>query len=834
MTAQVRSLWARQNVALVVVAALAALFAVAGCTGTAPPTNTVPADVILYDAANYSGNTTVISSSTPDLSRVGWSGRISSLRIQGGLSIAVYSQPNYTGTCDTFVGHDPDLGNDRIGDQRIASIRLFHNCSGIVADPVVVDIRAVTGETDQIQCPAGYVKRDTNLNEGTAGEVIYLCLQYASRADAGDSAFTGLMEYVGWTRPTFACTNLELEPAPTPVPVDLNKGTGGELIYLCYFTKAQGHVLGVDGRPLRDVDFVVTDSTLDADHQLAVCATRFEDVEDFATSSATLDSNPVNAFDRDLNDSAGGKVIYACAMNYDLPLPIATPDLTPPAISFAGAAEPGAAGWNKPPVTLRWNCSDPGGVVAPQVTQTLLAEGKQQSATATCEDLAGNLASATQTDIDIDGTPPTIGFVDRTQPNKNGWNNTDVTVRWNCADALSGPVRAVEVESVTTDGANQSATGSCADLAGNTVSDPQTGINVDKTAPLLTGSVAPAPSASGWSSGAVTVHWTCDDGGGSGLDGDCPADSTVTGEGAGLSASQSISDRAGNQTTTSVPVNIDRTPPAISGPSLTPPAGASGWNNGDVTVTWACSDDLSGVPAPATSQLVTGEGDDLSATGTCEDRAGNPASETVTGIRIDRTAPVLTVWATTPDGTPYAPGTWTNKAVTVTFSCADELSGVATVTAPQTLRADGGDQHVDGVCEDNAGNRTEASFEHIDIDQTAPVLACGANPATLSPPDHTLVPVNVSVRATDDLSGPGPYSLLKVTSNEPDKGLGGADLPGDIQGFVVGTADLDGLLRAERSDTGAGRVYALTYRGTDAAGNAATCQATVTVPVKSP
>ena len=50
---------------------------------------------------------------------------------------------------------------------------------------------------------------------------------------------------------------------------------------------------------------------------------------------------------------------------------------------------------------------------------------------------------------------------------------------------------------------------------------------------------------------------------------------------------------------------------------------------------------------------------------------------------------------------------------------------------------------------------------------------------------------------------------------------------------MVGTPGVDGLLRAERSDTGVGRVYTLTYRGTDAAGNTATCQATVTVPVNA-
>jgi hypothetical protein len=39
-------------------------------------------------------------------------------------------------------------------------------------------------------------------------------------------------------------------------------------------------------------------------------------------------------------------------------------------------------------------------------------------------------------------------------------------------------------------------------------------------------------------------------------------------------------------------------------------------------------------------------------------------------------------------------------------------------------------------------------------------------------------------------------------------------------------------LRAERDETGTGRIYTVTYRVTDACGNASTGSATVTVPVQ--
>lgn len=45
-----------------------------------------------------------------------------------------------------------------------------------------------------------------------------------------------------------------------------------------------------------------------------------------------------------------------------------------------------------------------------------------------------------------------------------------------------------------------------------------------------------------------------------------------------------------------------------------------------------------------------------------------------------------------------------------------------------------------------------------------------------------------------------------------------------------GSADVDGQLRVERSDSGAGRIYTLTYEGADYAGNTASCNTVVAVP----
>jgi len=52
---------------------------------------------------------------------------------------------------------------------------------------------------------------------------------------------------------------------------------------------------------------------------------------------------------------------------------------------------------------------------------------------------------------------------------------------------------------------------------------------------------------------------------------------------------------------------------------------------------------LSGAVSPTVSQTISTEGVNISATGTCFDNAGNSASNTQGGIKIDKTAPSLSL-----------------------------------------------------------------------------------------------------------------------------------------------------------------------------------------------
>ena len=99
--------------------------------------------------------------------------------------------------------------------------------------------------------------------------------------------------------------------------------------------------------------------------------------------------------------------------------------------------------------------------------------------------------------------------------------------------------------------------------------------------------------------------------------------------------------------------------------------------------------------------MLSSEGANQSAGGTCTDAAGNSASTTVTGINIDLTAPTAVA-----NASPAANGAgWNNSDVTVTFSATEALSGLDSCSAPATVTGEGSNQTSgSGTCTDKAGN----------------------------------------------------------------------------------------------------------------------------------
>ncbi|HZR23530.1 MAG TPA: choice-of-anchor tandem repeat GloVer-containing protein [Vicinamibacterales bacterium] len=219
----------------------------------------------------------------------------------------------------------------------------------------------------------------------------------------------------------------------------------------------------------------------------------------------------------------------------------------------------------------------------------------------------------------------------------------------------------------------------------------------DTTPPTTTAALTPVPNAAGWNNDSVSVALSAIDPG-AGSSGvrqitysvsgaqSVPATSvagdtvTVPISAEGLSTLTFFAtDVAGNmEAANTLLVRVDRTAPTLEG-SRAPAANANDWTNTPVTVTFSCSDALSGVAfSNPDSVIVSAEGHGQSVDGTCSDVAGNEASTTVGDINIDITPPAISARAAA--ATLWPPN---GKLVAdvISGSVSDVLSGLDPATA---------------------------------------------------------------------------------------------------------------------------------------------------------
>ena len=125
-------------------------------------------------------------------------------------------------------------------------------------------------------------------------------------------------------------------------------------------------------------------------------------------------------------------------------------------------------------------------------------------------------------------------------------------------------------------------------------------------------------------------------------------------------------------------------------------------------------------------------------------------------------------------------------------------------------------------------------------DSTPPVITLIPNVnITYWPPDHSYQTVAVTdfvASASDDCDPTvniNSVYILKITSDEPENGAGDGNTLNDI---VIAAGCKTAQLRAERSVSGNGRVYTITFKVKDSSGNftTATAQVTVRASLNSP
>jgi hypothetical protein len=226
----------------------------------------------------------------------------------------------------------------------------------------------------------------------------------------------------------------------------------------------------------------------------------------------------------------------------------------------------------------------------------------------------------------------------------------------------------------------------------------------DTTPPVITPTVVGTVGTNGWYTSDVTVSWSVVDGQSS-ISSSSGCDSTtVDADTPGVTFTCSATS-AGGTDSKSVTITRDATAPTISG-SASPAANGAGWNKTDVTVSFSCGDGTSGVASCGPNTTLTDDGADQSVMGTAVDGAGNTSTATVSGIDIDKTAPVVSVTGVA-NGATYTLG----SVPLAGCSTSDALSGVKT-SATAGAPAGGPVGSVTVTCagaEDNAGNTNSAS-----------------------------------------------------------------------------------------------------------------------------
>jgi hypothetical protein len=146
------------------------------------------------------------------------------------------------------------------------------------------------------------------------------------------------------------------------------------------------------------------------------------------TQSSTSTGEGTLTLTSTCQDLAGNKASASYSVKVDTTAPAAAPTQTPVA---------NANGWNNSDVSVNWNWTDAGSGIDPNnctQSSTSTGEGTALTLTSTCQDLAGNKASASYS-VKVDKTSPTVAFAG------NAGTYTvaqSVSISCSASDALSG------------------------------------------------------------------------------------------------------------------------------------------------------------------------------------------------------------------------------------------------------------------------------------------------------------------------------------------------------------------------------------------------------------
>jgi hypothetical protein len=159
---------------------------------------------------------------------------------------------------------------------------------------------------------------------------------------------------------------------------------------------------------------------------------------------------------------------------------------------------------------------------------------------------------------------------------------------------------------------------------------------------------------------------------------------------------------------------------------------------------------------------LSSDGAGQSATGTTQDRAGNVATATVSGIKIDQTPPTITFTGNL--------GTYTSaQTIAITCSATDATSGIDTqvcpsLSSPASMLIPG--QHtLTATATDKAGNTTTASTTFTVVSSSLlPIAQLGC--AYLAPNDNFCEKLTQIANRADDAAAAGDTNKAYKTLSE--------------------------------------------------------------------
>ncbi len=402
-------------------------------------------------------------------------------------------------------------------------------------------------------------------------------------------------------------------------------------------------------------------------------------------------------------------------------------------------------------------------------------------------DNAGNTETAQTATIKIDKTKPTINHTQSPLANDNGWNNSNVTVKFECADPGGSGIKSctgVDADGVnngvttTTEGRQQPVTGTAVDNAGNSVEDPAT-VSIDKTKPTIDVNVARPADRNGWYNRDVTVGFIYDDKL-SGVASNGVSSKTFSDNGANQGVRVEATDAADNKHSDGVSgINVDKDAPQTSSDA------PEGWQRQDVTVNFTAEDQegLSGVDyteykvnggdwVKARSVTITENGVHALSFRSV-DRAGNEEQAHNRSLSIDKDGPVITDGGATAAAGGNAD--WYTSPVENRFTAEDLVSGLADPAQADFTKSSGTTEEGSAVkvnsgsVADVAGNTSPGiDSKPFKIDLSAPTVTAGDAPAGANDAGWYNSAVKAAFTAEDLVSGLADPAQASFTKSSGD------------------------------------------------------------------